>query len=97
MQEYALGLGQELVIEGRVRLTILAVLPGEVVLGMTTPEPSDGGCPSTDERGRPGVRLTVTDTITGRSEDADLTPAGHAHEPTRQAAERQLWGRIICP
>ena len=41
MQEYALGVGDELVIEGGIRLTLLAVEAGEVVLGIAAPEPSD--------------------------------------------------------
>jgi hypothetical protein len=42
MYEHALELGEELVIEG-IRLTVLAVEPGEVLLGITAPEPSDVG------------------------------------------------------
>jgi hypothetical protein len=41
MQEHALGVGEELVIEGGIRLTILAVEAGEVLLGITDPETSD--------------------------------------------------------
>ncbi len=45
MQEHALGVGDELVIEGGLRLTILAVEAGEVLLGITAPKPSDGAGP----------------------------------------------------
>jgi hypothetical protein len=41
MQEHILGVGDELVIEGDIRLTILAVEAGEVLLAITCPEPSD--------------------------------------------------------
>ena len=41
MQEHLLEVGQELVIEGGVCLTLLAVEAGEVLLGITAPEPSD--------------------------------------------------------
>ena len=45
MQELVLEVGQELVIEGGIRLTLLAVEAGEVLLAITAPEPSDGGGP----------------------------------------------------
>ena len=35
MRDHALGVGDELVIQGHIRLTILAVESGEVVLGIT--------------------------------------------------------------
>jgi hypothetical protein len=35
MRDHALGVGDELVIQGHIRLTILAVEAGEVVLGIT--------------------------------------------------------------
>jgi hypothetical protein len=41
MQDHLLEVGQELVIEGGVCLTLLAVEAGEVLLGVTSPEPSD--------------------------------------------------------
>ena len=50
MQEHALGVGDELVIEGSVRLTLLAVEAGEVLLGVTAPEPGDGGGPQAGYR-----------------------------------------------
>ena len=40
MQEHVLEVGEELVIEGGVCLTLLAVEAGEVLLGITAPEPS---------------------------------------------------------
>jgi hypothetical protein len=45
MQEHVMGVGDELVIEGGICLTLLAVEAGEVLLGVTAPEPSDGGGP----------------------------------------------------
>jgi sRNA-binding carbon storage regulator CsrA len=41
MQEHALGVGEELVIDGRIRLTLLGVETAEVLLGITAPEPND--------------------------------------------------------
>ena len=41
MQEHLLEVGQELVIEGGICLTLLAVEAGEVLLGITAPEPGD--------------------------------------------------------
>ncbi len=43
MQEHMVGVGDELVIEGIARLTVLAVEAGEVLLAITDPEPDDGG------------------------------------------------------
>ena len=40
MQEHVLEVGEELVIEGGVCLTLLAVEAGEVLLGITAPEPA---------------------------------------------------------
>jgi hypothetical protein len=45
MQEHALGVGEELVIEGGIRLTLLAVEAGEVLLGITAPGPGGVGGP----------------------------------------------------
>src|SRR5262249_55787735 len=45
MQEHVLEIGQELVIEGGICLTLLAVEAGEVLVGVTAPEPSDGAGP----------------------------------------------------
>jgi hypothetical protein len=45
MQEHALEVGEELVVEGGSSLTLLAVEAGEVLLGITAPEPSDGAGP----------------------------------------------------
>jgi hypothetical protein len=41
MQEHVLQVGEELVIEGGICLTLLAVEAGEVLLGITASEPSD--------------------------------------------------------
>jgi hypothetical protein len=40
MQDHALRVGEELVIQGHIRLTILAVEQGKVVFGIT-PKPND--------------------------------------------------------
>jgi sRNA-binding carbon storage regulator CsrA len=57
MQEHVLGVGEELVIEGGNRLTILAVEAGEVLLGITAPEPSDvGGSEARQRRPRMTAR-----------------------------------------
>jgi hypothetical protein len=45
MQEHALGVGEELVMEGGIRLTVLEVEAGEVLLGLTLPESGDVGGP----------------------------------------------------
>jgi hypothetical protein len=50
MQEQALRVGEELVIEGSFRLTLLAVEAGEVLLGITAPEPSDVTGPEDGDR-----------------------------------------------
>ena len=50
MQEHVLEVGQELVIEGGICLTLLAVEAGEVLLGITAPEPSDGAGPEAGYR-----------------------------------------------
>ena len=58
MQEHVLEVGQELVIEGGIRLTLLAVEAGDVLLAITAPEPSDvagpqaGSRPSSSTQGR---------------------------------------------
>jgi hypothetical protein len=58
MHEQVLEVGEELVIEGGVCLTLLAVEAGEVLLGVTAPEPSDvagpeaGYGPSSSTQGR---------------------------------------------
>jgi hypothetical protein len=49
MQEQALAVGEELVIEGGIRLTVLAVEAGEVLLSLTAPDPQ------TWETRRPGI------------------------------------------
>ena len=56
MQEYVLGVGEELVIEGGVRLTLLAVEAGEVLLGIAAPEPGDVGGPEAGYARRPATR-----------------------------------------
>jgi hypothetical protein len=50
MQEQLLAVGEELVIEGGVRLTLLAVEADEVLLGITAPEPGDGAGPEAGYR-----------------------------------------------
>jgi hypothetical protein len=65
MQEHVLEVGEELVIEGGICLTLLAVEAGEVLLGVTATEHSDvagpeaGYRPSSCTRGRssPPTRL----------------------------------------
>ena len=50
MPEHALGVGEELDIGGGIRLTVLAVEAGEVLLGLTFPEPGDVGGPDPGDR-----------------------------------------------
>ena len=50
MPEHELWLGQELVIAGHTRLTILVVEPGEVLLSITAAEPSDVEAPEACQR-----------------------------------------------
>ena len=50
MQEHVLEVGEELVIEGGICLTLLAVEAGEVLLGITAPERSDGAGPEAGYR-----------------------------------------------
>jgi hypothetical protein len=50
MQEHALEVGDELVIGGDIRLTVLAVEADEVLLGLTFPEPGDVGGPDAGYR-----------------------------------------------
>ena len=50
MQEHALGVGEELVIEGGIRLTVLAVEAGEVLLAISVPEPGDVEGPNAGDR-----------------------------------------------
>jgi hypothetical protein len=50
MREYALGVGDELVIGGGTRLTLLAVEAGEVLFGLTAPEPGDVPGPEAGDR-----------------------------------------------
>ena len=45
MQEHALGVGEELVIEGGIRLTVVAVEADAVLLDISVPEPSDEAGP----------------------------------------------------
>jgi hypothetical protein len=53
MQEHALAVGEELVFGGGIRLTVLAVEAGEVLLGVTAPEPGDGARPGARQRRPP--------------------------------------------
>ena len=50
MQEHLLEVGQELVIEGGICLTLLAVEAGEVLLGITAPEPNEVAGPEAGYR-----------------------------------------------
>ena len=50
MQEHSLGVGEELVIEGSLCLTLLAVEAGEALLGITAPEPSGVAGPEAGDR-----------------------------------------------
>ena len=50
MQERVLAVGEQLVIEGGICLTLLAVEAGEVLLGITASEPSDGAGPEAGYR-----------------------------------------------
>jgi hypothetical protein len=50
MQEHALGVGEELVIEGGIRLTVVAVEADAVLLDISVPEPSDGAVPEAGYR-----------------------------------------------
>jgi sRNA-binding carbon storage regulator CsrA len=45
MQDHALRVGEHLVLGGHIRLTVLAIQGGEVVLGITAPEPVEVACP----------------------------------------------------
>jgi hypothetical protein len=59
MQEHALGVGEELVIGGGIRLTVLAVEAGEVLLAITAPGPGDGGGPEACQRRSPRTTRLV--------------------------------------
>ncbi len=50
MREHALGVGEEVLIGGGIRLTVLAVGAGEVLLGVTAPDPSGAGRPEDGQR-----------------------------------------------
>jgi hypothetical protein len=50
MQEHALGVDEELVIGGGIRLTVLAVEAGDVLLAISVPEPGDVGGPDAGYR-----------------------------------------------
>ncbi len=56
MREHALAVGEELTIGGGIRLTVLAVEAGGVLLGISAPDPCDGGGPEANQ-GRP--RMTT--------------------------------------
>jgi len=59
MQEYVLTVGEELVIEGGTRLTLLAVEAGEALLGVTAPEPGGVAGPQAGHRPSSGVRWAL--------------------------------------
>jgi hypothetical protein len=54
MHEHELGVGEELVTEGGIRLIVLAIEAGEVLLGISAPAPSDVAGPPARQR-RPGM------------------------------------------
>jgi hypothetical protein len=63
MPEQVLGVGEELVIAGGIRLTLLAVEAGEVLCGITAPAPKLG-------------LVQYTGKTAGRVESSDLTDQG---------------------
>jgi hypothetical protein len=56
MHEQWLEVGEELVIGGGISLTLLAVEAGEVLLGITAPEPSDVAGPEAGDRPSSGTQ-----------------------------------------
>jgi hypothetical protein len=56
MREHVLQVGEELVIEGGICLTLLAVEPGEVLLGLTVSETSDVAGPEAGYRPSSGTQ-----------------------------------------
>jgi hypothetical protein len=56
MQEHVLEVGQELVIAGGTRLTLLAVEAGDVLLGVTAPEPGAVAGPQAGPRPSSGAQ-----------------------------------------
>jgi hypothetical protein len=53
MQEYALCVGDELVLEGGIHLALLAVEGSEALLAITLPHPDDLGATGNDTGGPP--------------------------------------------
>jgi hypothetical protein len=49
MEQYALGVGEELVLEGNIHITLLAVEGSEALLGITFPHLGDLGGHGKDE------------------------------------------------
>jgi hypothetical protein len=65
MQEHELGVGEELVIEGGIRLSILAVEADEVLLGLTGLETSDVAGPLVVTGCLPAARQPAPESAVG--------------------------------
>ena len=78
MREHVLEVGEELVIEGGICLTLLAVEAGEVLLGITAPEPAawQAGCrPSSRTQGALGTAHQPTAGGVGKDRSNGPRPA----------------------
>jgi hypothetical protein len=62
MQVHALGVGDELVIDGHIRLTLLAVEAGETLLAFAASETNDVASPEAQQRrsGSPSVPVRLS-------------------------------------